>query len=61
MALLNLIEKVAGAVVAIKAVEKLDPNAGLLTEGMAAFAVYKGVEAVKEHMEQTPENTPPAA
>ena len=61
MGLLNLIEEVAGAVVAVKAVDKLDPGAGILAEGMAAFAGFKGVEAIKEHLEQKPENTPPAA
>ncbi len=61
MGLLNLIEEVAGAVVAVKAVDKLDPNAGILAEGMAAFAGYKGVQAIKEHMEETSESAPPAA
>lgn len=58
--LLNLLEEVAGAVIAVKAVDKLDPGAGLLAEGMAAFAGFKGVEAIKEHLEEKPK-TPPAA
>jgi hypothetical protein len=60
MGLLNLIEEVAGAVVAVKGVEKIDPEAGLLAEGMAAFAGFKGVEKLKEHLEQN-ENEPPTA
>ncbi len=59
MGLLNLLEEVAGAVVAVKTVDKLDPGAGLLAEGMAAFAGFKGVEAIKEHLEEKPE-VPPA-
>ena len=36
MGLLNLPEEVAGAANAVKAVDKLDPGAGLLTESMAS-------------------------
>ena len=60
MGLLNLIEEVAGAVVAVEGVKKLDPGAGILAEGMAAFAGFKGVEAIKEHLEEKPEHTSPA-
>jgi hypothetical protein len=41
--------------VAVEGVKKLDPGAGLLTEGLAALAGYKGVEAVEEHLEQKPD------
>ncbi len=51
MGLLNLIEEVAGAVVAVEGVKKLDLGAAILAEGMAAFAGFKGVEAIKEHLE----------
>jgi hypothetical protein len=53
MGLMDFIEEVAGAVVAVEAVKKLDPEAGLLTEGLAAFAGYKGVEKLKEHFEDS--------
>jgi aryl carrier-like protein len=58
MGLLNLIEEVAGAVVAEEAVKKLDPDANLLTEGLAAFAGFKGVEKIKEHFEQSDSKPP---
>jgi hypothetical protein len=61
MGLLNLIEEVAGAVVAVEAVKKLDPGAGLLTEGLAALAGFKGVEKLKEHFEDKPADIPPTA
>lgn len=61
MGLLNLVEEVAGAVVAVEGLEKLDPEAGLLAKGAAAFAGYKGVEALKEHLEGQPNTDTPTA
>jgi|APCry1669190646_1035306.scaffolds.fasta_scaffold00619_8 hypothetical protein len=52
---MGLLSEIAGAVVAVEGVKKLDPGAGLLTEGLAALAGYKGVEAVEEHLEQKPD------
>jgi hypothetical protein len=37
-----------------------DPNASLLTEGIAAIAGYKGVEAITEHLEKKEEDPDPA-
>jgi hypothetical protein len=51
MSFLNELEEVAGAVVAVEAAKKLDPNAGILTEGLAAVAGYEGTEAVVDHFE----------
>jgi hypothetical protein len=48
---MGILEEVIGAVVAVEGVKKLDPNASILTEGIAAVAGYKGVEAVTEHLE----------
>jgi len=48
---MGIFEEVAGAVVAVEGVKKLDPNASILTEGIAAVAGYKGVEEVTEHLE----------
>jgi hypothetical protein len=48
---MGILEEVIGAVVAVEGVKKLDPNASILTEGIAAIAGYKGVEAVTEHLE----------
>jgi hypothetical protein len=52
---MGLFEEVAGAVVAVEGVKKLDPNASILTEGVAAVAGYKGVEEVTDHLENKEE------
>jgi len=52
---MGILEEVIGAVVAVEGVKKLDPNASILTEGIAAIAGYKGVEAVTEHLENKEE------
>ena len=49
---MGLLEELAGAVVAVEGTKKLDPNASILTEGIAAVAGYEGVEAVTDHMEK---------
>lgn len=55
---MGLFEEVAGAVVAAEGVKKLDPNASILTEGIAAFAGYKGVEEVTDHLEKKEDENP---
>lgn len=50
MGLINLVEEVAGAVVAVKGAEALDSNAGVLEKGIAAIAGFKGVEMVKQKL-----------
>jgi hypothetical protein len=52
MGLLEDAEKIAGAVVAVEGVKKLDPNASILTEGAAAIAGFKGAGAIAEHFEK---------
>lgn len=52
---MGLFEEIAGAVVAVEGVKKLDPNAGIFTEGIAAVAGYEGTEAVVEHFEKKDE------
>ncbi|PXV54085.1 hypothetical protein SAMN04487785_114137 [Dyella jiangningensis] len=47
MGILDTLGEVAGAVAAVEAAEKLDPNAGLLTKGLAAIAGFKGAEALE--------------
>ena len=54
---MGIFEELAGAVVAVEGVKKLDPNASIVTEGIAAIAGYKGVEEVTEHFEKKPEDT----
>jgi hypothetical protein len=52
MGLLDKLEEVAGAVVAVEGLKKLDPNASFLTEAAAAVAGYKGTEVIKEKLEE---------
>ena len=52
---MGLFEEVAGAVVAVEGVKKVDPNASVLTEGVAAVAGYEGVKKFKEHEEEKKE------
>lgn len=59
MGILDFVEEAAGALAADKALEAVDPNAGLLARGAAAIAGFKGVEAVKDHF--TNAETPAAA
>lgn len=47
MEILDLAGEIAGAVAGVEAAEKLDPNAGLLTKGIAAYAGYKGAGALE--------------
>jgi hypothetical protein len=48
-------EKLAGVVVAVEGVKKVDPNASILTEGAAAVAGWKGAEAIEEHLDNKEE------
>jgi hypothetical protein len=54
MGILDTLGEVAGAVAAVEAAEKLDPNAGLLTKGMAAIAGFKGAGALEAMLEKKP-------
>jgi hypothetical protein len=36
----------------VEAAKKLDPNAGIFTEGAAAVAGYEGTEAIVDHFEK---------
>lgn len=58
MGLLDKLEEVAGAVVAVEGLEKVDPNASFLAEAAAAIAGYKGVEVLKEKLEESPGTDP---
>ena len=57
MSFLEDAEKLAGAVIAVEGVKKVDPNASILTEGAAAVAGWKGAEAVADHFENREEPT----
>jgi hypothetical protein len=56
MGFMDEVEKIAGAVVAVEATKKLDPNAGIFTEGAAAIAGYEGTKAIEEHFEEKKED-----
>jgi hypothetical protein len=43
---MGLLEELAGAAVAVEGAKKLDPNAGIVSEGIAAVVGFEGTEAV---------------
>lgn len=47
MGILDEVGKIAGAVAAVEAAEKLDANASLLTKGIAAIAGFEGAGALE--------------
>lgn len=47
MGILDIAGEIAGAVAAVEGAEKLDPDAGLLTKGIAAVAGFKGAGALE--------------
>jgi hypothetical protein len=55
---MGFLEEAAAAAAALEAAKKLDPNAGIVTEGLAAFAGYEGAEKLEEHFENKPDETP---
>ena len=49
---MGLLNEIIGAVVAVEAVEKLDPEAGFLKKGMAAIAGYEGEKLIEEKIDE---------
>jgi hypothetical protein len=49
---MGFLEEAAGAFAAVEAAKKLDPNAGVLTEGVAAVVGFEGTEAVTNLVEK---------
>jgi hypothetical protein len=49
---MGFLEEAAGAVAAVEGVKKLDPNAGILTEGVAAVAGFEGAKVITEFIEK---------
>jgi hypothetical protein len=45
---MGFLEEAAGAFAAVEGVKKLDPGAGILTEGVAAIAGFEGTKEVTE-------------
>lgn len=56
MSILGTLGEIAGAAAAVEALEKADPNASLLTKGMAAVAGFKGVGALAELIDRKAED-----
>ncbi|VVE25364.1 hypothetical protein PEP31012_03371 [Pandoraea eparura] len=52
MGILDLAGEVVGAVAAVEALEKADPNASLLTTGAAAIAGFEGAGALESFAEK---------
>jgi len=52
---MGILEEAAGAFAAVEGVKKLDPNAGLVTEGIAAVAGFEGTKAVTDFIEKKEE------
>ncbi|GGP20323.1 hypothetical protein [Silvimonas iriomotensis] len=61
MGILDTIGEVAGAIAAVEATEKVDPDAGLLTKGIAAVAGFKGAEKIEEMLEEKKDDAQPDA
>ncbi len=55
---MGFLEEAAGAFAAVEAAKKLDPNAGIVTEGAAAVAGFGGVEAIENLFEKKEDEAP---
>jgi len=53
---MGILEEAAGAFAAVEGVKKLDPNAGIITEGVAAIAGFEGTEAITNFIEKKEED-----
>jgi hypothetical protein len=54
---MGFLEEAAGAFAAVEAAKKLDPNAGILTEGIAAVAGFEGTEAITNFIDKKKEES----
>ncbi len=52
---MGILEEAAGAFAAVEGAKKLDPNAGIITEGVAAIAGFEGTEAITNFIEKKEE------
>ncbi|SEB22524.1 hypothetical protein [Paraburkholderia sartisoli] len=55
MGILDTVGKIAGAVAAVEATEKVDADASLLTKGLAAVAGFEGAGALEALVEKKKE------
>ena len=49
---MGLLNEIIGAVVAVEAVDKLDPDAGILKKGLAAIAGFEGEKIIEEKIDE---------
>ncbi|WP_310632129.1 hypothetical protein [Paraburkholderia sp.] len=58
MGILDKLGEVAGAVAAVEAAEKVDPDAGFLTKAAAAVAGFEGAGALENLVEKKEDEKP---
>ena len=51
---MGLLNEIIGAVVAVEAVDKIDPEAGFFKKGLAAIAGFEGEKMIEEKITSTP-------
>ncbi|SEJ79103.1 hypothetical protein [Paraburkholderia diazotrophica] len=61
MGILDKVGEIAGAVAAVEALEKVDPDAGLLAKAAAAVAGFEGAGALESLIEKKKDDTQEAA
>ena len=49
---MGLLNEIIGSVVAVEAVDKLDPEAGFLKKGLAAIAGFEGEKLIEEKIDE---------
>ncbi|MGX6998896.1 hypothetical protein [Caballeronia sordidicola] len=59
MGFLDEVGKVAGAIAAVEATDKVDPDASILTKGIAAVAGFKGAGALESLVEKKEDEAAP--
>jgi len=59
MGFLDEVGKVAGAIAAVEATDKVDPDASILTKGIAAVAGFKGAGALESLVEKKEDEASP--
>jgi hypothetical protein len=61
MGILEEAGKIAGAIAAVEATEKVDPDAGLLTKAAAAIGGFEGAKALENLVEKKEDQPTDAA
>jgi hypothetical protein len=61
MGFLDEVGKVAGAIAAVEATDKVDPDASILTKGIAAVAGFEGAGALESLVQKKEDEVIPQA